>query len=57
MADKTPKPRRSYVKPLSMFPLTPEEALAALLAVPKEDAAKIRDESAAKMRTWRKLKK
>jgi len=49
--------RAPYVKPLSMFPLTPTQALSAMLSIPKETAAQIRGESAVKLRAWRIPKK
>jgi hypothetical protein len=52
-----PKKQRKYAKPLSMFPLTPEQALANILSIPAKDAERIRNVSAVKLRKWRGVKK
>jgi hypothetical protein len=52
-----PRKRKKYAKPFSLFPLTPTQTLSTLLSVSKDDAARIRGESAAKLRAWRIPKK
>lgn len=41
---------------ISLHPLTPDEALKALLSVSPKDAKEIRDEEAAMKREWRRPK-
>jgi len=41
---------------ISMYPLTPDQALKAILDVTPEDAKTIRDEQSAMQRDWRKPK-
>ena len=53
MPRKNSKRRAPYAKPLSLFPLTPGQALANILAIPPKDAERIRGVSAMKLRAWR----
>lgn len=55
--NKSKATKRTYVKPLSLFPLTPDQALANILAIPPKDADRIRNVSAMKLRAWRIPKK